>query len=209
MSTQPSPRSLRPRQQRFVDEYLIDSNATRAAISAGYTKRTAAQAGWEVLRNPKVAAEISRRQKLLADRHEVTADNVISELAKIGFANLADFYSIDAQGHLALDPAALSDPAKAAALSQIEIVDGADGAQTIKIKLADKRAALGDLSKHLGLVTERHELAMKPPGEPGEVDNRALALAALALFSEAANDARRAPLLIEQVPSDADFDLDD
>lgn len=202
---------LRHRQRRFVDEYLIDCNATRAAIAAGYTKHTAAQAGWEVLRNPKVAAEISRRQKLLADRHEVSADNVISELAKIGFANLADFYIVDTQGRLVIDTASLADPKKAAALSQIEIVVAPDGAQSIKIKLADKRAALGDLSKHLGLQTERHEFTLAKPSGEGEADPRRLALAAIALLSEAAYQARSEPLLIEQTPadeSDDGFDVD-
>jgi phage terminase small subunit len=193
---------------RFVDEYLVDCNATRAAIAAGYTKNTASQAGWEALRNPKVAAEISRRQKLLADRHEVTADNVISELAKIGFANLADFYTVDGGGRLTLDPVALADPTKVAAISSIEIVDGADGGQQVKIKLADKRSALNDLGKHLGLFAERHEVALTSARvEDEEPDSRHLAMAVLALLAEANQDAKAAPLLIEQKTED-DFELD-
>lgn len=111
-------------------------------------EKLAAQAGWEVLRNPKVAAEITRRQQLLSQRLEITAENVLSELAKVGFASLGDFYRVSRAGRLEVDPTVLADPAKAAALSQIEIVDSADGAQTIKIKLFDKRAALGDLAHH-------------------------------------------------------------
>ena len=178
--------TLRARQLRFVDEYLIDCNATRAAIAAGYTKRTASQAGHEVLRNPKVAAELSRRQKLLAARHEVTADNVISELGKLGFSNIADFYRVTENGKLEVDPGALADPMKAASISQIEITDNAAGGQTVKIKLADKRPALNDLGRHLGLFNDRSEVAVTVTPADSEISMRDLALAALALINEAA-----------------------
>jgi phage terminase small subunit len=204
----PQQAQLGARQRRFVDEYLIDCNATRAAITAGYTKRTASQAGWEVLRNPKVAAEISRRQKLLAERHAVSADNVISELAKLGFSNLADFYSVDEKGRVVIDTAALADPVKAAALSQIEVVDAPDGSQSIKLKLVDKGKALGDLSKHLGLLTERHEVSLTTAAETPREDTRRLALAALALLSEVAYQPKDEPLLIEQAQTSEDDDFD-
>ena len=111
-------RSLGARQQRFVDEYMVDLNATRAAIAAGYSKNTASQAGCEVLRNPKVAAEIGRRQSLMAERLSVSAENVISELAKLAFANVGDFYRVGADGQLEVDPDALADPSKSAALAR-------------------------------------------------------------------------------------------
>lgn len=207
---------LGPRQQRFVDEYLTDLNGTRAAIAAGYTKNTASQAAWEVLRNPKVAAEISRRQRLRAERLEVTGGNVVSELAKLGFANISDFYRVTKNGRLELDTAALADPVKAAAISQIEITEGADGKQVIKIKLADKRAALSDLGRFLGLSRDRAEVTIVAPlSEESPEDTRRLALAVLTLLSEAHYAGQPEPMTIEAQPStrraaDAvdDFDLD-
>ena len=200
---------LGARQQRFVDEYMVDLNATRAAIAAGYSKKTAAQAGWEVLRNPKVAAEVSRRQQLLSQRLEVSAENVLSELAKIGFASLGDFYRVNGDGHLEVDPQALADPAKAAALSQIEIVENADGTQTIKIKLADKRAALNDLGRHLKLFEERPTVDVALTYQQEEPDVRQLAMATLALLSEAHYEAGQPPSLLIEHSVEPDFDLDD
>lgn len=182
-------RILGARQRRFVDEYLIDCNGTRAAIAAGYTKRTAAQAAWEVLRNPKVADEVSRRQRLLAQRHSVTIENVISELAKIGFSNAADFYELDSAGKLRIRVEALNDPAKAAAISQVEVSETKEGGQVVKFKLFDKRTALGDLSRHLGFAPDRLEVtvasAKAPEDEPSNLD---LALAVLALLADAEHE---------------------
>lgn len=144
--------NLNNRQQRFVDEYMVDLNATRAAQAAGYSRNTASQAGWEVLRNPKVAAEISRRRQALSERLSVSSEAVISELAKIAFSNFADFYSMDPNGQLELQVGALTDPARAAAVSQVEVVEKANGDRLTRIKLADKRAALSDLTRHLDLA---------------------------------------------------------
>lgn len=181
--------NLRQRQQRFVDEYMVDLNATRAAIAAGYSKNTASQAGWEVLRNPKVAAEISRRQQALAERNEITAGRVIEELAKLAFSNLGDFYKVNEEGSLELDLEALADPKRAAAVAQIDITEKANGSRVTKIRLADKRAALVDLGRHLGLFESEAPQAV-PVDAPSdnEVDTRHLALAVIALLREASVD---------------------
>lgn len=210
MSLSKARRSLGARQRRFVDEYLIDCNATRAAMAAGYTKRTAAQAGWEVLRNPKVADELSRRQRQLAVRHAVTIDNVISELAKVGFSNAADFYAVE-DGRLSVDLEALTDPAKAAAVSQIEVSENKDGGQVVKFKLFDKRAALGDLSNHLALG--RGLVLREPTRADGdaEINIRELALAAIAMLTEAdevAGRGRQIEGYAVQVEND-ELDLDE
>jgi phage terminase small subunit len=210
--TKTSAGGLGARQARFIDEYLIDCNGTRAAIAAGYTKRTAAQAAWEVLRNPKVAKELSRRQKLLAERHAVTIDNVISELAKIGFSNAADFYALGPDGKLAVSLEALADPAKAAAVSSIEVAETKDGGQVVKVKLFDKRAALSDLSNHLSLGEQAFAARSSQHSEE-ETDVRSLALAAISLLAEAATTSEDpTPLQIEgtlRIDSREEFDLDD
>lgn len=199
-----SPPLLGARQQRFVDEYMVDLNATRAAVAAGYSKRTAAQAGWEVLRNPKVAAEIGRRQQELAVQKEVNAARIVEELAKLAFANLGDFYRVGADGTLELDVEALADPAKAAALAQIDITEKPNGTRVTKIRLADKRAALVDLGKHLGLFNDgaMPNAAVTNPREHHneEPDVRRLALAAIALIRDAGADgaAPNQPALLER-----------
>lgn len=70
-----------PRQTRFIEEYLVDGNATQAAIRAGYSRRSAAAQGHENLRKPEVWAEIERRRTALAARTEITAEWVLQRLA--------------------------------------------------------------------------------------------------------------------------------
>lgn len=82
--------TLTAKQQRFVEEYLIDLNATQAAIRAGYSERAANRQGAENLSKPDIATAISRAQVARAKRTEITADRVLAELAKVAFANLSD-----------------------------------------------------------------------------------------------------------------------
>lgn len=156
-------KKLNPKQARFVAEYLIDMNATQAAIRAGYSKRTAKAQGSRLLTNADVAAAVQARQGRLAEKLEVTQERVIAELAKIGFANMADYMTVDSRGDPALDFSALTRD-QAAALTEVTVDDYVEGrgenardVRRVKFKLADKRAALVDLGKHLGMFTERVE----------------------------------------------------
>lgn len=72
--------SLRPKQQRFVEEYLIDLNATQAAIRAGYSPRTANEIGAENLAKPSIKAAVEAALKARASRTLVTADDVVKGL---------------------------------------------------------------------------------------------------------------------------------
>ncbi len=72
--------SLTARQQRFVDEYLLDLNATQAAVRAGYSARTAGAIGYENLTKPQIASALCEAQAERARRTRVTADDVIREL---------------------------------------------------------------------------------------------------------------------------------
>lgn len=75
--------SLTDKQQRFVEEYLVDLNATQAAIRAGYSSDTAAQVGYENLRKPEIADSIAEAKAERSKRVEVTADQVLRELVDI------------------------------------------------------------------------------------------------------------------------------
>lgn len=79
--------ALTPKQQRFVDEYLVDLNATQAAIRSGYSRRSAAEQGHDLLRKPQVAAAVQAGQAARAERTGITADRVLTELARIAFAD--------------------------------------------------------------------------------------------------------------------------
>ena len=155
---------LSPRKARFVEEYLLDLNATRAAIRAGYSEHSAKQQGCNLLAEAEVAAAVAERQTTIAEKLGVTAGSIIAELAKLGFANMSDYMKVDGDGYPHLDFGALSRD-QAAALTEVTVEQFTDGAgedarevKRVKFRLADKRAALVDLGKHLGLFIDRHEI---------------------------------------------------
>ena len=73
---------LTPKQQRFVDEYLIDLNATQAAIRAGYSEKTAKEIGSENLTKPNIAKAIQEAQESLSNKTQLTVDMVVQGLLK-------------------------------------------------------------------------------------------------------------------------------
>lgn len=156
---------LTPKQARFVEEYLVDLNATQAATRAGYSARTANEQGCRLLANASVADAIAAAQAERSRRTEITADRVVEELAKIGFANMADYMKATPDGDPYLDFSALTRE-QAAALQEVTVEDFKDGrgedardVKRVKFKLADKRAALVDLGRHLGIFVDKSEVA--------------------------------------------------
>jgi len=146
---------LTPKQERFVQEYLVDLNATQAAIRAGYSAKTADRIGPELLGKTWVAAAISARQAKRADKLEISQDRVLLGLARIGFADIRELVTWK-DGRLSLiDSDKLSD---AIAMAIVEVSQGPNG---LRVKLADKKGALVDLGKHVGLFTNKLELTGK------------------------------------------------
>lgn len=154
---------LTPRQKRFVEEYLIDLNATAAAKRAGYSPKWAYNVGPSVRRIPKVAEEIDRALAERTERTRITADRVVIELAKVAFGDPRRLFAQGQNGLLAegkngetvFDGAELTD-AEAALISEItEIKTGKGG--TRRIKLHCKMTALTALAKHLGLFNGQLE----------------------------------------------------
>jgi len=82
---------LKGKQQRFCDEYIIDLNATQAAIRAGYSTKTAGVMGFENLTKPKIQQEIARLKEERSERTKIDADWVLEKLALLANANLAKF----------------------------------------------------------------------------------------------------------------------
>lgn len=146
---------LTPKQERFVAEYLVDLNATQAALRSGYSPRTAHKIGSENLHKPAVIEAIAAAQASRAERAELTADMVVSELRALGFSNMRDY--VDEDG--ALRPLHELTREQSAAISELTVTDVVvvRGEQSTvvsrktKLKLAAKREPLVDLGKHLGL----------------------------------------------------------
>lgn len=94
-STQDAPQlGLTPKQQRFVDEYLIDLNGTQAAIRAGYSASTAAEQAYDLLRKPQIVDSIAVARKAQQERTQITADKVVTELALIAFADARELAEV-------------------------------------------------------------------------------------------------------------------
>lgn len=74
---------LTPKQQRFVEEYLVDLNATQAAIRAGYSEKTAEQIGYKLVQKSSVSKAIQDAQKKRSERVEITQDYVLKGLKEI------------------------------------------------------------------------------------------------------------------------------
>ena len=151
-------KTLTPKQQRFVDEYLIDLNATQAAIRAGYSAKTAAVIGNENLIKPYIADAIAKAQAERSERTEITQDMVLQELAKIGFANMLDYMTPNDRGEMYIDMSKLTrDQAAAIGEYQTETVSGKGempDVEKTKFKLLDKRQALVDIGRHLGMFKD-------------------------------------------------------
>ena len=82
--------ALTAKQQRFVDEYLVDLNATQAALRAGYSPRSARSIGPELLEKPAVAQAVAAAVGERAGRTGITQDRVVEELSNIAFAQAGD-----------------------------------------------------------------------------------------------------------------------
>lgn len=140
---------LTDRQKRFVSEYLIDLNATRAAERAGYKDPNK---GRQLVAKGNVSAAIQKAMEARSRRTEITQDRVILELAKLGFYDIRKLFDADGKP---LDISKLDDDT-AAALSGLDVQDVADHDGNYlgfikKYKMADKIRALELLSKHLEL----------------------------------------------------------
>lgn len=81
---------LTAKQQTFVEEYLIDLNATQAAIRAGYSAKNADKIGSELLGKTRVAEAVSMAMAERSRRTGINQDRVLQELARIGFAKITD-----------------------------------------------------------------------------------------------------------------------
>jgi phage terminase small subunit len=151
---------MTPKQQLFVNEYLIDLNATQAAIRCGYSAKTAEAQGSRLLRNVKIAAAVEKAMAQRAERTEITADRVLQELAKIGFSDVRKIFTA---GGALLNPVDMDDE-MAAAVQSVEVItrrkpgDEKEVEEVHKIKLNDKLGALTQIGRHLGMFTDKSEV---------------------------------------------------
>lgn len=163
MATPKKKPRLNDKQKRFVSEYLIDLNATQAAIRAGYSsKPTSAEVhGLRLLRNSRVAELLSKRQAEIERRTGISVDRVIREIARVAFADIRSFVTWGPNGVTMMDSEML-DEDDAACVAEVTETTTKDGGSR-RFKLHDKIAALTLLAKRLGLTPEH----LRHAGEDG------------------------------------------
>ena len=165
-----SKRKLQTKQELFLVEYLVDFNGTQAAIRAGYSAKSAATTANLMLRKPHIAAALDAEVERRAENSEVTQARVVEELAKIAFIDPRRLY--DNAGNLL--PVCKLDADVAAALSSIEAQEsrscGGVLTEVKKMRLIDKMSALNTLARHLGMLTDKMQIA-GADGGPVEYKN--------------------------------------
>lgn len=156
---------MTPKQKLFAEEYLKDLNATQSAIRAGYSKKTAYAIGQENLKKPEIQKAIQELMNKRSKINEITADNVLKELASIAFADSTDYAKIkhktvvnDVTGEKEevtyvefTDTDDLSEEQKKA-ISAIKYTRNG-----IAVETHNKLKALELLGKHLGMFDEQQE----------------------------------------------------
>lgn len=143
--------NLTPLQQRFVEEYLIDLNATQAAGRAGSKAKSLNTAGAEFLANPCVAAEIEKRIAARSERAQINADWVLTRLAAEAEADVADLYT-EAGGLKPIHEWPKIWRQGLVAGIDVEQIKGPDGSvagDMVKIKLSDRIRRLELIGKHV------------------------------------------------------------
>lgn len=209
----PKSDGLTPKQAAFVKQYVVDFNATKAALRAGYSHHSAHSIGYENLKKPEIQRAVAIEAKRRAEAVEVTAENVIRELGRIGFSNMQDYMVVGPDGMPRLDWRSLTRE-QAAALREVTVdvightLDpGApaeyddDGNEIepelvpihrVKFKLESKQAALEKLGRYFGIWKDKleHSGSVKLQGARAEhelTDDELEALARSRLDDAAGN----------------------
>lgn len=156
---------LTPKQRKFIDGYFLHNmNATRAAIYAGYSKKTAKVIGYENLTKPYIAKEIEKR----LDESAMSANEVIARIAEQARAEYSQYITVSG-----VDLERLIEEGKAHLIKKIKpssVRVGEDGELVpfMEIEFFDSQSALRDLGKYHKLFTDKREVS-GPDGGPVEV----------------------------------------
>ncbi|HBO5585589.1 TPA: terminase small subunit [Pseudomonas aeruginosa] len=160
--------ALTNKQRRFVEEYLVDLNATQAAIRAGYSERRASEIGSQSLRKPEVAAAIQEAMQARASRTEIDADYVLRRMVEIDQMDVLDILS----DSMELKPVSQWPRVWRQYLSGFDLAEMFEGrgddraivGVLKKIKWPDKVKNLELLGRHFGMFTDNLAVGGKGGG---------------------------------------------
>ena len=147
---------LTEKRLRFIDEYMIDRNATEAARRAGYSATAAGQKGVECLRVQAIKDEIDRRTKERAKRVDITTDDVLRELKRIAFFDVRKIFD-PKTGKFLTNPYEMDEEDARGLVNFDIVVLNKDGDYTVKLNPGNKMKALEMIGKNLKMFTDRVE----------------------------------------------------
>lgn len=156
-------RKLTDKQKRFIEEYLIDLNATQACIRAGYKvadTKSANEIASQLLKKTQVQESIFEQMAERSRRTGINQDRVIQELARIAFVKITDV--VDSDGEIRRDA---SDD-DIACIESIKVKNSDNqfgGSMEREVKLASKLKALELLGKHLGMWNDKLNVNLNLP----------------------------------------------
>lgn len=153
-------KKLTPKQERFVAEYLIDLNATQAAIRAGYSAANAETIGYQLLQKKPVKDAIDAALGKRLQKAEITGERVLNAIAEIAFGDIRKMFGPDGELKRPED----WDDETAAAVAGIEVVTVSKGEGVVehvaKIKRTDRLRALDMLARHHSLYNDKLEVSV-------------------------------------------------
>lgn len=165
--------TLTAKQAMFISEYMVDKNATQAALRAGYSAKTAGSTGYELLQKPHIKAAIEQQRAEQAERTGIKADEILIALANIARADIRDavqwgsnVVEMDAEGKIIPPgderegtgvqtsiPFVMAEGSEnlprelTAAISEVSMTERG----TFRVKMHDKLAAIEKLMRHMGM----------------------------------------------------------
>ena len=160
-------RKLTDKQKKFVEEYLIDLNATQACIRAGYSVRTANEQGAQNLAKLSIQEAISKAMAERSRRTGINQDRIVQELARIAFVKITDVVDPDGE----INTNASDDDLACIESYKVEDSDSVNGSSSKReVKLASKIKALELLGKHVGMWNDKIQVDVSIPVFGGEDD---------------------------------------
>jgi phage terminase small subunit len=151
---------LSPKQTRFIEEYLVDLNASQAALRAGYSAQTAFRSGVENLQKPAIKSALAEAQARRAERVGITQAQMLAEWGLVSFSDVRH-YVIDNQGNVQLAEGAPDCAMRAISSIKKKTIPLGEGkvAYETEIRLWNKPAALKMAGEHLGMFEENKKKA--------------------------------------------------
>jgi phage terminase small subunit len=152
--------ALTPKQETFVREYLVDLNATQAAIRAGYSEKTAEQQATRLLRNVQVASAVKEAMDDRSERTRIDADWVLTRLAEEAVADIADLYDEGGKLKSVHDWPLIWRQGLVAGIETVRERggEGEDASFVDKVKLSDRVKRLEMIGRHVGVQAFRDTL---------------------------------------------------